>query len=119
MLIGRKLLNLHLAITDFRTVEQKIDQLESSDGFTSLEEEFAIRQQHMDLQFELEQLKGSIPTEILSLYDELAERFERPVVEVKNKSCLGCFMPLSMVNLSAWRSAKGVVQCDQCDRILC
>jgi predicted nucleic acid-binding Zn-ribbon protein len=119
MLIGQKLLSFHQAKTEYTATEYKINQLESSGDFESIDHEFAIRQQLMDLQFQLEELQQSIPVNVFSLYNSLAERFDCPVVKVRNKSCLGCFMPLSMVNLSAWRTAKGVIQCDHCDRILC
>jgi len=51
-------------------------------------------------------------------YDRIGERVSNPVVEVRNQSCMGCFLPLSMQKWSEWRHAKRLVTCDECGRIL-
>jgi predicted nucleic acid-binding Zn-ribbon protein len=118
MLIGKKLFEYHQAKLRCVQLQTQIDEIEKSEGFSSMDQEFAMRQEWMDLQFEVEQIKQKIPDDALNHYFHLAERMDRPVAQVKNKSCMGCFIELSLSNFSAWRSAKGIIQCDSCDRIL-
>ncbi|WP_139490494.1 zinc ribbon domain-containing protein [Brevibacillus dissolubilis] len=69
-------------------------------------------------QYDVMELQQSLDPDLLADYNRLAENKKNPIVEVKNKSCMGCFMPLSLSKISEWRRAKEVVYCDECGRIL-
>jgi len=74
----------------------------------------AIQQQ----QFDLLQMEQELDEAFLTVYFRLAETKENPIVEVRNRACMGCFLPLSMQKLQEWRRGSGVVVCDECERIL-
>lgn len=76
--------------------------------------EQTMHQQH----FEVLQMENELEESSLAEYHRLAERVLQPIVEVRNQSCMGCFLPLSLRNASEWRRAKGLVYCDECGRIL-
>jgi predicted nucleic acid-binding Zn-ribbon protein len=69
-------------------------------------------------EFEIVEHEQLLDEPFLQEYQRIAERAEQPVVEVRNQSCMGCFLPLSLSKLSEWRRGKGIVTCDECGRIL-
>jgi predicted nucleic acid-binding Zn-ribbon protein len=89
-----------------RLVEQSEERL--------AELEQSIRQR----EFAILQLEQELDEEDVRQYHRLAENKARPLAEVRNKSCMGCFLPLSLSKLDEWRRAKGLVYCDECGRIL-
>lgn len=82
------------------------------------ERRLALEQSMQERSFEIMQLEGELTEAALTLYHRLAERVANPVVEVRKDACMGCFLPLSLRNLSEWKRGKGLVICDECGRIL-
>jgi predicted nucleic acid-binding Zn-ribbon protein len=80
--------------------------------------EAVLSQEIHQRQFEIWEQEQQLDQLLVQEYQRIAERAEQPVVEVRNQSCMGCFMPLSLSKLSEWRRGKGVVTCDECGRIL-
>lgn len=81
-------------------------------------EEIALKEQMDVCQEELEELEKGISVEGRRLYDEISEVCDPPVVEVRRRSCMGCFLPLSMPTMNEWRKGKKLVRCEVCGRIL-
>ncbi len=54
----------------------------------------------------------------LALYQRVAQRREPAVVALAGNSCGGCHLPLSIEERRLVRTAEGIVQCPNCDRIL-
>jgi hypothetical protein len=77
-----------------------------------------LKQTILHLQFEVLQLERELDEEYLAAYRRLSETKAQPIAEVRNKSCMGCFLPLSLRKLEEWRRGKGPVFCDECDRLL-
>lgn len=94
--------------------EQERFLVEKEERFSPLEQ--SIHQRTYDI-FQLE-AELDEEEEALLQYNHLAERLANPVVEMRNQSCMGCFLPLSLSKLSEWRRGKGLVCCDECGRIL-
>jgi predicted nucleic acid-binding Zn-ribbon protein len=74
--------------------------------------------QRLSLDFDILTMEQTLPSFALDAYNRLATYKQNPVVEVRNQSCMGCFMPLSLRNLEEWRRGVSLVFCDECDRIL-
>jgi len=77
-----------------------------------------LQQNVQELQFEILSLEQELDEEYLSAYFRLSETKANPIVEVRNKACMGCFRPLSLRKVDEWRRGKGPVFCDECDRLL-
>jgi predicted nucleic acid-binding Zn-ribbon protein len=80
--------------------------------------EMLYREQEEICRQELDELKGRISRETMQTYEEVSEFCDNPVVEVKRRSCMGCFLPLSIPTMNAWRKGKKLVRCEVCGRIL-
>jgi predicted nucleic acid-binding Zn-ribbon protein len=80
--------------------------------------EMELRVQEENCRQELIELEGKISQETFQMYKEVSEICDNPVVEVKRRSCMGCFLPLSVSTMNAWRKGKKLVRCDVCGRIL-
>ncbi|WP_231929172.1 C4-type zinc ribbon domain-containing protein [Brevibacillus sp. SKDU10] len=87
-------------------------------GNELIEKRFSLEQFLQLSRLEAEERQAKLNPEWLKEYDRLLETKKNPVVEVKKKSCMGCFMPLSTSNFDKWRRGKGLVYCDECERIL-
>ncbi|WP_232695348.1 C4-type zinc ribbon domain-containing protein [Brevibacillus daliensis] len=83
-----------------------------------LERKFSLEQSITYKKLDIEAGKINLDKDVLTAYEKVAETKKNPIVEVKNKSCMGCFMPLSLSNYERWRRGKGLVYCDECERIL-
>lgn len=81
-------------------------------------EEMMYREQEEICRQELDEMEERITPETFQTYEEVLEFCENPVVEVKRRSCMGCFLPLSVPTMSAWRKGKKLVRCEVCGRIL-
>lgn len=79
---------------------------------------FSLEQRIRDHQFALLSLRQTMDENWLIEYDRLSKRFANPVAEVRNDTCTGCHLALSIHNKDEWRKGKGLVHCDQCGRIL-
>ncbi|WCK53450.1 C4-type zinc ribbon domain-containing protein [Aneurinibacillus sp. Ricciae_BoGa-3] len=64
------------------------------------------------------ELAGSISPEAFDIYHTVAQTKRNPIVEVKRRSCMGCFLPLSVAKMDEWRKGRHIVQCEECGRIL-
>ncbi|HBI03609.1 MAG TPA: hypothetical protein DDY49_06225 [Paenibacillaceae bacterium] len=81
-------------------------------------DEMMYREQEEICRQELDELESTISRETFQTYEEVSEFCDNPVVEVKRRSCMGCFLPLSMITMNAWRKGKKLVRCEVCGRIL-
>ncbi|MFM1651487.1 C4-type zinc ribbon domain-containing protein [Brevibacillus sp. B_LB10_24] len=95
---------------------QEAERFTAQEQQRRLELELAVREQ----QFRVWELEQHLNQELLDEYERVRETKERPIVEVKNNTCMGCFLPLSLSNLARWRKGGDgkVVLCDECGRIL-
>ncbi|MFY0546074.1 C4-type zinc ribbon domain-containing protein [Brevibacillus sp. H7] len=82
------------------------------------ERETALMEEIHRLQFEIWKWEQELDDSLLNEYHRIAERAAHPIVEVRNQSCMGCFLPLPLGKISEWRRGKGLVTCDECGRIL-
>jgi uncharacterized protein len=87
-----------------------------------MEERFAkemdLRQSRQEWEDKAKKLEESLAPHTFLLYEQVAENVANPVVEVKRRSCMGCFLPLSVAKMEEWRKGKNFVQCEECGRIL-
>lgn len=81
-------------------------------------EEITLKERMDACQEEIEGLERGISAHGRRLYEEISEVCDPPVVEVKRRSCMGCFLPLSMSTMNEWRKGKKLVRCEVCGRIL-
>ncbi|MBN6186153.1 hypothetical protein JQN58_04050 [Aneurinibacillus sp. BA2021] len=82
------------------------------------EKEFALREQKREWEEKAARSEAELSKEALALYDRIRENITNPVVEVKRRSCMGCFLPLSVVKMEEWHKGKSFVLCEECGRIL-
>lgn len=81
-------------------------------------QEIFLKEQMEVYQEEIEEMEREISSDGRRLYDEISEVCDPPIVEVRRRSCMGCFLPLSMPTLNEWRKGKKLVRCEVCGRIL-
>jgi hypothetical protein len=95
---------------------QEAERFSASEEQRRQDLELAVREQ----QFRVREWEQHLDQALLAEYDRVRETKERPIVEVKNNTCMGCFLPLSLSNLARWRKGGDgkVVLCDECGRIL-
>lgn len=65
-----------------------------------------------------EELTKSMTPQFHNTYKRLKKRYNRPIVPVQNETCLGCFAKLPTSFASSGRSAKNLITCENCGRIL-
>ncbi|GED12725.1 C4-type zinc ribbon domain-containing protein [Aneurinibacillus migulanus] len=82
------------------------------------EKEFALRESKHEWDVKAAEREAVLSREALELYYRIGENIPNPVVEVKRRSCMGCFLPLSVVKMEEWHKGKTLVTCDECGRIL-
>ena len=66
----------------------------------------------------VKQQEPSIPKELLEQYKKVKRTSVNPVAKVKDNQCGGCNMSIPSLMLSKLRSGEGIVECDNCGRIL-
>ncbi|MED4728521.1 putative zinc ribbon domain protein [compost metagenome] len=82
------------------------------------EKEFALRESKHEWDVKAAEREAVLSREALEMYYRIGENIPNPVVEVKRRSCMGCFLPLSVVKMEEWHKGKTLVTCDECGRIL-
>lgn len=63
-------------------------------------------------------LVKQIPTSDFRLYQRVRRKYERAVVPVMNRICLGCFQALPTSSTSTVADASALPTCENCGRIL-
>lgn len=82
------------------------------------EQEFSLRESKREWEEKVKEYERSLSEKARALYDQIRENKENPVVEVRRRSCMGCFLPLSVLKMEEWRRGRALVTCDECGRIL-
>ncbi len=65
-----------------------------------------------------DELAKSIEPRFLRIYQRLSTRYKRPVVPVRDNTCLGCFAKLPTSYTAKGRNDQVILTCEQCGRIL-
>ena len=66
----------------------------------------------------VKQKEPGIPHDLLEQYKKVKRTSVNPVARVKDNQCGGCNMSIPSLMLSKLRSGEGMMQCDNCGRIL-
>ena len=83
------------------------------------EEESSLREKKREKEAEAEQHKSRLSADTLALYNRIRDHIsDNPVVEVRRRSCMGCYLPLSAVQMEAWERRQHLIVCEECGRIL-
>jgi predicted nucleic acid-binding Zn-ribbon protein len=82
------------------------------------EKEFTLRESKREWGEKIAELEALLSKEAIALYETIRENKPNPVVEVRRRSCMGCFLPLSVIKMEEWHKGKSLVTCDECGRIL-
>lgn len=67
---------------------------------------------------EIEEIVGKLDTDSLRQYNSLRERKDKPIVNVRDNICLGCYMKVPMYQLEDLRKRSDLINCESCGRIL-
>lgn len=78
-------------------------------GFESLDEEA--------IDAEIESLEEEIDPSVLRRYERIAEKYDRPLVPVRQGICYGCFVRFPTAKLSDLE-AEEPMTCESCGRLL-
>ena len=82
-------------------------------------EESRLREKKREKEEEAEQYQSMLSTDTLALYNRVRERIsDNPVVEVRRRSCMGCYLPLSVAQMEEWERRRSLIVCEECGRIL-
>jgi predicted nucleic acid-binding Zn-ribbon protein len=70
------------------------------------------------LRMDVKQKEPGIPKELLEQYKKVKRTNTNPVAKVNNNQCSGCNMSIPSLMFSKLRSGEGIVECDNCGRLL-
>ena len=83
------------------------------------EEERVARQGELDLHDQnLEKLSKTVDPALLERYQQVKLHHAVPIAKIVNSKCGGCNMSLPMVMLKKIATTDGIVECENCGRIL-
>ena len=83
------------------------------------EEERVARQGELDRHDEnLAQLSKTVDPALLERYNQVKQHHAVPIAKIVNSKCGGCNMSLPMVMLKKIATTDGIVECENCGRIL-
>ena len=83
------------------------------------EEERVARQGELDRHDEnLAQLSTTVDPALLERYNQVKQHHAVPIAKIVNSKCGGCNMSLPMVMLKKIATTDGIVECENCGRIL-
>ena len=83
------------------------------------EEERVARQGELDRHDEnLAQLSKTVDPALLERYNQVKQHHVVPIAKIVNSKCGGCNMSLPMVMLKKIATTDGIVECENCGRIL-
>jgi hypothetical protein len=66
----------------------------------------------------LNELRSTIPVNVLARFDHMQSRGKRPVVAVRHGVCTGCHLQITKADLMALLYGEEVKQCSNCGRYL-
>lgn len=82
-------------------------------------EESILREKKREKEAEAERYKALLSANTLALYHRISDLIpDNPVVEVRRRSCMGCYLPLSAVQMEEWERKQSLIVCEECGRIL-
>jgi predicted nucleic acid-binding Zn-ribbon protein len=98
-----------------------VTEEESVRKISTLREEIARYMQEMAIQRgERDTVTPQIPGDVLRKYERvLAKEKRMPVVEVKDRTCQGCYMRVTLQEINRIWQGDDIVLCRHCNRILC
>lgn len=68
---------------------------------------------------DVERIGAQLSPELLKRYKAIKKKFPNPVARVTDNRCSGCGMSLPMNTIKKFASGSGVIECENCARILC
>jgi len=71
-----------------------------------------------NLEKTLKEIKQKISVRYLRAYERLNQKFRRPIVPVKDDTCLGCCARLPTSFGARGRDDQGIYTCENCGRLL-
>ena len=85
-----------------------------------IEKNAALEESRLDIKFSLteDMRKLDLPPDLISYCQTIQKRFSDPIVEMRNGTCLGCFITLSSSERQEIENGNGYGVCDSCGRIL-
>ena len=102
---------------------QEVKQQEDEAGreISELQSEIAqIVEEESGVSEKRSEVASHVPRDILKKYERvLAKEKRHPVVEVKNRTCQGCFMRVTLQEINLIWRGDDLVLCRNCNRILC
>ncbi|SHK06924.1 zinc ribbon domain-containing protein [Tepidibacter formicigenes] len=94
-------------------IEEKIEKLESQ-----IEEKIRLYDKKLlEIQKNIKHIRNNIDTEILQKYDLVRKKHKNALVAVINQACSGCNLGVYLNTMDAL-ALKGVVECENCGRLL-
>ncbi len=70
----------------------------------------------IDIDAEIDSLREEIDRPLLRRFDQIATKFDRPLVPVRNGVCYGCFVKYPTAKLSELGDVA--ITCESCGRLL-
>ena len=85
-----------------------------------IEKNAILEERHLGIKGSLtgDMRKLDLPPELMSYCQTMQKRFSDPIVEVRNGTCLACFINLSSSERQVIESGNGYGVCGSCGRIL-
>jgi hypothetical protein len=73
---------------------------------------------HADTEERIAELRAKIPAPILAHYDRLADQGKKGVALLRNQTCSGCHMRVTLAVVMDLKHGHDVCLCDNCRRYL-
>lgn len=68
---------------------------------------------------DVERIAAQLSPDLLKRYKTIKKKYPNPVAKVTDNRCSGCGMSLPMATIKKFSAGNGVIECENCARILC
>ncbi|MCK5225891.1 MAG: hypothetical protein KAQ89_04170 [Planctomycetes bacterium] len=121
--------NIELDEANFKKIEQDIDEQKGKlDHIRKEAEVLAVKYESeiAEIQLEWDQLSKTIPSEMLDVFERVAETYDGEAMAIVEKQpgkiesygCGGCFMGITAESVNLLMTKDEIIRCPNCTRIL-
>lgn len=103
---------------DNTAIFEKLEKKANEDTSKTIKELEALESLLKEKENEIEKIIEKLDADSLRQYNSLRERKDKPIVNVRDNICLGCYMKVPMYQLEDLRKRSDLIHCESCGRIL-
>ncbi len=97
---------------------EKLEKKANEDTSKTMKELEALESLLKEKENDIAKIVERLDADSLRQYNSLRERKDKPIVNVRDNICLGCYMKVPMYQLEDLRKRSDLINCESCGRIL-